>query len=272
MKGNMLFLLLITSYKKIMTFHEFGKENTKKILMLHPLAVDWNVFQYVYPTLALNYHVIIPAIPGMDPDDINSEFSSVEEIADEIESFLLNKEIKKLACLYGCSMGGGIAIRILADNRIQSEHIVIDAGITPYQMPKIVCFLIAIGDFLMLMLGKVCSVKMLGYMFDPEKYSKEDLMYVKSVISRMSTKTIWRAFWSTDNYSMPKYVEQPEAPIYYWYGEQEKRARNLDMQYVKSTFLNVKFIEHKGQGHSEYFTLHPKEFCEDLMGIISDLN
>ena len=67
-------------------------------------------------------------------------------------------------------------------------------------------------------------------MFDPEKYSKEDLRYVKSVISRMSAKTIWRAFWSKDNYSMPKHIEQPETPVYYWYGEQEERARKLDME------------------------------------------
>ena len=56
------------------------------------------------------------------------------------------------------------------------------------------------------------------------------------------------------------------------YVEQEKKARKLDMEYVRSTFLNVKFIEHKGQDHSEYFTLHPKEFCEDLIGIMTERN
>lgn len=253
-----------------MNFHEFGTENKKVILLIHPLGVDWNFFSYVYPTLAENYHVIIPAIPGMDPDDPAAEFTSVEAIAEEIENFIGAKGIEELECIYGCSMGGAVIIRMTANGKIKIKHRIVDAGITPYRLPKIICFFIAIGDFLMTSAGKLCSVKMLGYMFDPNKYTKEDLLYVKSVLKKMTARTIWRAFWSTDNYSMPEKICQPKEPILYWYGENEKKARKLDIEFVKDTFTNVIFVENKGQDHAEFVSLYPEEFCRRFQAVLTE--
>lgn len=252
-----------------MNFHEFGTDNEKIILLVHPLAVDWTVFSFVYPKLAEKYHVIIPAIPGMDLDDPKAEFTSVEEICREIEDFLLSKGIKEIECGYGCSMGGGVIIRMIADGRVSMKHRIVDAGITPYRLPKFVCGLICVGDFLMTEIGKHASVKVLGYMFDPAKYSQEDLLYVKKILSFMSARTIWNAFWSTDNYSMPKKFKGSEEPVYYWYGEKEKKARKLDIEYVKDTFQNVIFMENKGQDHAEFFTLHPEEFIAEICRVTS---
>jgi len=212
-----------------MNFHEFGKENKNTILLLHPLGVDWHFFEYVFPILAVTHHVIIPAIPGMDLAAPSLEFTSIEEIAEEIENYLVLNNITELECIYGCSMGGALTIRLTANGNVQMNHIIVDAGITPYRLPKIICFFIAVGDFLMTLIGKYSSVKMLGYMFDPKKYTREDLLYVKSILKNMSAKTIWRAFWSTNNYSMPKIIHQPATPINYWYGENEKKARKLDI-------------------------------------------
>ena len=84
----------------------------------------------------------------------------------------------------------------------------------------------------------------------------------------MSAKTIWRSFYSANNYSMPKDFPQPDCPIQYWYGEDEKKARGWDIAYIQKTFPKAEFIEHKGQDHAEYFTLHPEEFCRELTAFI----
>jgi len=245
-----------------MNFYEFGTDNKKYIILIHPLGVDWHFFEKVYPTLAKEYHVIIPVIPGMDLEDPSSQFTSIEEIAEDIEKFLTNRNIPELEYAYGCSMGGGIIIRMTANGRIKMNNIIVDAGITPYRLPKIICIFIAIGDSLMMIAGKFCSVKLLGYMFDSSKYTKDDLLYVKMILRNMSFKSICRAFWSTDNYSMPKVIRQPDKPITYWYGENEKKARKLDIKFVKDTFEKVIFVENKGQDHAEFASLHPSEFCE----------
>ena len=53
----------------IMTIHEFGKDNDKVIVLLHPSVVMWDYFEYVIPLLEKKYHLIIPALPGYDPDN-----------------------------------------------------------------------------------------------------------------------------------------------------------------------------------------------------------
>jgi len=118
-----------------MTIHEFGQENDKTIVLIHPSIVMWDYFAYVIPLLEKEYHLIIPALPGYDPD-ARDDFTSV-------------------TCLYGCSMGGSIATRMLADNGINIQNAVIDGGITPYQLPWIVTRLIAVKDFLMISAGKI---------------------------------------------------------------------------------------------------------------------
>jgi len=252
-----------------MTIHEFGKENKEVLVMFHPIGVWWDVFEYVIPELSEHFHLIIPAIPGMDPEVPLRDFSSVEEIAEEMENWLHSKGHNHVRGLYGCSMGGALVIRMLADGIITADTAVIDGGITPYQLPKPVTYLIGIKDFLMTMTGKYMSVKALSSVFDPDKYSGDDITYIKKVLNSMSIRTIWRGFYSTNNYSMPLGPIRTDTHIEYWYGDDEKSAREWDMEYVRNMFPGVVLRENKGQDHAEFFTLHPKEFCRDLLYLLS---
>lgn len=251
-----------------MSIHEFGEKNTAVLVMFHPLGVRWDIFEYVIPELSKHFHVIIPAIPGHDPDVPLRDFSSVEEISEEIGIWLRSKGFAHVSCLYGCSMGGAVVMRMLADNIITADTAVIDAGITPYRLPKPVTYLIGIKDFLMTMSGKYMSIKALSSMFDPEKYSDDDLQYIKTVLGSMSARTIWRGFYSANNYSMPSGLIRTGAHVEYWYGEDEKGARKWDIEYVREKFPEVKVRENKGQDHAEFFTLHPEEFCSEIISLV----
>lgn len=140
-----------------MTIHEFGKDNDKVIVLLHPSVVMWDYFEYVIPLLEKKYHLIIPALPGYDPDN-KSDFTSVEEISAELEEWLNLNGLSNVTCLYGCSMGGSIVVRMLVGNKVNVQSAVIDGGITPYQLPWIVTRLIAVRDFLMILGVGVISI------------------------------------------------------------------------------------------------------------------
>ncbi|MBQ8935176.1 MAG: hypothetical protein IJ049_02055, partial [Oscillospiraceae bacterium] len=104
--------------------------------------------------------------------------------------------------------------------------------------------------------------------FSPEKYSDEDVQYVKKVLKSMSARTIWRAFYSCNNYTMPNPVPKPVCPVQYWYGDEEKRQRKWDIDYIRMVFPETEFVENPGMGHAEYFTLHPEQFCEQLTAFV----
>lgn len=251
-----------------MTIHEFGEENESLLILFHPLGVHWDVFNYVVPLLKDGYHLVIPALPGFDPDAPEADFTSVEQIADEMTTWLIERNLSSITCLYGCSMGGGIVTRMLAVGKVDASCAVIDGGMTPYQLWKPLTYLIGVRDFAMVELGKHMSVKALRSMFDPKKYTDDDLKYIKKAMHSMSARTIWRSCYSCNNYSMPKPVPPVRCRIAYWYGSDEKRSRKWDIAYVRKTFPHALVVENAGMGHAEFFTLHPREFCEKLIAWI----
>lgn len=207
-------------------------------------------------------------MPGLDPDLPDTDYTSVETIAEETEEWLIERGHTWLKCLYGCSMGGGVATRIIANARVGCETVVIDGGMTPYQLPRPLTWIIGVRDWCVMELGKHCSIRVLRGMFSPEKYSDEDMLYIKKVLNGMSSRTIWRAFYSCNNYSMPHPVPQPGCRMQYWYGAEEKKQRKLDIAYMKKTFPDIELVENPGIGHGEFFTLHPEEFCTQLMALL----
>ena len=177
---------------------------------------------------------------------------------------------EKVTCLFGCSMGGSLVIRMIAEGIIQPACAIIDAGITPYELPKPLTYAIAARDFAMIEAGKMLSPKMLGSVMDTDRMNEEDLAYVSDVLKHMSAKTAWNGFYSCNNYSMPEKIHQPDYPVMYWYGEKEKKARKKDLRFVKKTFPSVRFRQHPGQDHAESFTYHPEQFVKELKEIIEE--
>jgi pimeloyl-ACP methyl ester carboxylesterase len=252
-----------------MTIHEFGNENKEMILLIHPSAVMWDYFEYVIPLLEQDYHIVIPALPGYDEAQPGTDYTSVEEIAAELAEWLNSQGCMSLSLVYGCSMGGSIVLRMLAEGKIHIKNAVIDGGITPYQLPRLLTVFIAVRDFLMVCVGKWGGRKMLMKAFSADRYSDEDLRYVEKVLSFMSYKTIWRTFDSCNNYKMPEPVPQPEGHVEYWYAEAEEKARALDIDYIKKNFKNVRFVKLENIGHGGMASTQPQKLAERLAGLIN---
>lgn len=93
-----------------MKFHEFGCENKKILLMFHGSCMTWDMYEKSLKVMAKKMHIIIPAITGHDLS-VKETFTSVEEVVEEIENWLIDKGYNEIDCLYELSMGGGMAIR-----------------------------------------------------------------------------------------------------------------------------------------------------------------
>lgn len=246
-----------------MTIHEFGTENERVIVLIHPSVVMWDYFEYVIPLLEKEAHLIVPALPGYDPD-VKADFTSIEQIADELEGWLSAHGITDISCIYGCSMGGSVVLRFLAKTRLRVHTAVLDGGITPYQLPRILTRFIAVRDFLMISTGKLGGVKMLEKAFSTDEYSEEDLQYIAKILKMMSARTIWRTFDSCNNYSMPEPVSVGCGKIEYWYADAEKKARRWDIAYMKNNLPQTVFKEFEDIGHGGLAVLQPERLASDL--------
>ena len=254
-----------------MTIHEFGKENKQVVVLVHPSIVMWDYFEYVIPLMEKKYHLVIPAIPGYDPE-VKGDFSSVEEISAELEDWLIRNDLRDVACIYGCSMGGSIVVRMLADNRLNIRSAVIDGGITPYQLPWIITRFIAIKDFLLIYTGKIGGAKLLEKAFSTDELSEEDVQYAAKVLKMISAKTIWRTFESCNNYSMPGDIRTDCKHIEYWVAEKEVKDRRGDVAYIKENFPDTKFIKIKAVGHGGLAPFNPERFARGIDRAVNDAN
>ena len=253
-----------------MNIHEFGADKNKIIVLIHPSLVMWDYFEYILSILKEEYRIIVPALPGYDEENPNENFTSVEEIADNLLGWLKEHKIEKVDLLYGCSMGGSIALKMFSNHGIKIRNIICDGAITPYQLPWIVTRMIAIRDFLMISIGKIGGLKLLEKSFSTDEYSEEELKYVAKVLNFISYKTIWRTFESCNNYVMPKNVSEHSDRIQYWYGGKESKARAWDIKYMKTYFPNTEFIKFENMGHGSMASLYPVKMANqfrDLMEV-----
>ena len=246
-----------------MTIHEFGQENKETIVLIHPACVKWDYFEYVASILSKNYHLVIPALPGFD-FDTDSDFTSVEQIASDIAEWLLANNRPNIKAVYGCSMGGSIVLRMAIERKIQIEHAIMDGAITPYQLPWLLTRLIVLRDFLMLAVGKLGGEKLITKVFTTDEYSDEDMKYIADVMRHCSYKTLWRTFDSCNNYKMPSPMPLPTAKLYYWFAENEEKARKLDIRYISKNFSNCAFVRIPNLGHGGLAVLKPELFVQML--------
>ena len=251
-----------------MTIHEFGQGNGEVVVLIHPSLVMWDYFEYVIPLMEAHYHLVIPALPGYDTDD-ESDFTSVEQIAAELADWLIAQGHGEIACIYGCSMGGSIVTRFLADKRVKVRSAVIDGGITPYPLPWIVTRLIAVKDFLLIYMGKAGGLKLLEKAFSTDEYSEEDLQYVAKVLKHTSAKTIWRTFESCNNYDMPNPITVDCDHIEYWCAKFEQKARKADIAYIRKHLPRTVFRVFENVGHGGLAALKPNLMADTLISLMA---
>lgn len=253
-----------------MLFHEFGHENKRMVVLIHPSLVMWDYFEYVIPRMQDRYHLIIPALPGYD-EDTSGDFTSVEQVATELADWLIEKGYTEISCIYGCSMGGSIVARFLSDNRVKVQSSVMDGGITPYRLPRFITRLIAIRDFMMVYMGKLGGTRLLEKAFTSDKYAEDDLKYLHKVLRFISAKTIWCTFESCNNYDMPKVIQTDCSCVEYWYAKTEEKARKWDIKFIGKHFPQTVFRAFKEVGHGGLAILKPELLVSELERVIEGL-
>ena len=249
-----------------MKIYEYGEENPECILLIHPSLVTWDYFENVIPLLEEHYHLLIPAIPGYDLKD-DSQFSTVEKVASQLADELLQKGIREVKAIYGCSMGGSIVLRMAADGKLKAQHYVMDGGITPYQLPWILTRLIALRDFGMMALGKLGGERLIVKAFSSSQYSEEDLKYVANIFRHCTYKTLWNTFDSCNNYQMPKKVLRFPGKMHYWYAEKERKARDWDLKYMKKFVPDTVFTCFGGMDHGDMALFCPERMAQELLAL-----
>ena len=251
-----------------MKVYEFGCGNEKTFVMFQCAAEPWWVFKASAEAMAEDYHVYLVIADGHD--GTGSEFVSLEKNVSDAADFLRQRGIGHIEAMYGVSMGGASVIRFLATEDIPVDRAIIDAGITPYPYPRFICRLIALKDWVTIMLATK-SMRMMKLAAPPERWTPEGEdpeEHYRRIFEfekhHFTPRTIYRVFWSTNNYAMPDPVPRVGTKIEYWYGEEEKRARRQDLAYTVKAYPQTVPREFQGLAHAELVLMMPQRFRREV--------
>ena len=115
-----------------MRIYEYGQENPEGILLIHPSLVTWDYFENVIPLLKKDYHLLIPALPGYDLQDLSE--GMIRETKERLSRTAIatvgdSEKMPLESCLW--TIAGHITIKNgPADSRIVFYH-----GISPGNGP-----------------------------------------------------------------------------------------------------------------------------------------
>ncbi len=238
-----------------MKIHEFGEHNRVNIVMIHGAFMSWEMLKPATDILSGNYHVYAVALPGHDLTT-REEFISVEGSAARIGLTLVRDGLRRIDLLYGLGMGGGIALRMIADNNLPVERAIIDGGIMPNGDT---------GFFAGLMRAmKDTGKKSREALAAAYPYSPVDIAKMYGIMQHMSDEAVRRVYAAEGNYSLPE--EFPALPdrTEYWYGEKEERARQRDIACVTAHIPGITLRKLPGMGNGEYAIGCPTQFAADI--------
>ena len=252
-----------------MIIREYGNNNSRKLLFFQSTGEPWWAFKESVELLAQNYHVFQVAPDGHDPEE-KSDFVSIEKTVADVTAWLKEKRVNCLDAVYGLSMGGGCAMRLIAERKIRVDKAIVDGGTAPYLYPKWICKLICVKDFLMVKLA-YSNRKIMEAAFPPERFTQKGHDPIKEYgelmkyLKTYSNKTIWNVFWSANNYVMPEPASVVSTKMVFWYGEDEAHSRARDLEWAKAYFPDMAVKMIPKMEHGEFVLIYPEAFCQTAM-------
>ncbi len=245
-----------------MTFNNFGNKDNPALLLLPGLGVSYEIFLPLIDLLKEKFFIIAAGIDGFLLGK-ESDFTSVDDQAAQVITYLKDYLGGHLDVAYGLSLGGKILSRMLERNEIVIDHSVMDAApLLP--LPK---------------------------------WSVDPLRYYQSL--NVWTCYHWTGFWKfvfhshyfdvlldecrkvwpygkgkavRDGYK-DVYTNKLESihgsDIHYWHGTKEAFVARPQAEHLKNLLPDAHIEVFPGMNHGQLLIDHPDEVARRLLKMIS---
>lgn len=110
-----------------MTFNTYGKKENPSLLLIPGLGVSFELFLPLIELMKDKYYIVAVGIDGFLIGK-ESHFTSVNDQAGQIISYVQGDLNGHLNVAYGLSLGGKILSRIMERNEIVIDHAIMDAA------------------------------------------------------------------------------------------------------------------------------------------------
>lgn len=110
-----------------MKYIEYGDANKDAIILLHGGGLSWWNYREIAETLSSDYHIILPILDGHAAS--NDDFSTIEDNAARIISFIDEHLGGSVLLIGGLSLGGQILLEILSQRKNICRYALVESAL-----------------------------------------------------------------------------------------------------------------------------------------------
>ena len=241
-----------------MEFREYGKNNDETIMLLHGGGLSWWNYRNVAEQLRQDYHVILPVLDGHAGSD--REFTSIEDNAAEIISFVDHELGGSVLLLGGLSLGAQIVLETLSQkNDICRYAIVESASVIPSKLTNALIAPTFGSSYGLIKNMAFAKLQFRSLHLKPdlfEEYYRDTCQITKSgMIAFLKANTA---------YAPKRALQNCQAEIRIVVGGKEQKtiiqSANLLHEMLQKSVLEIK----EGLHHGEYSLNHPERYAAEL--------
>lgn len=241
---------------------EYGKENTRVIMLLHGGGLSWWNYRAEAETLKERCRVVLPILDGHSGSD--TPFSTIENNAAELIAYIDEHFGGHIYALCGLSLGAQIAAEMLSKRRDLCSFAVIESALVfPMRATEAL-----IGPSLNISYGLIKKRWFSRLQFKSLKI-QESLFDDYFRDSRMITKqNMIRFLKANSSYLVKPTIANTAARVLILAGGRERKIvlRSAEKLYEAIPSSTLKVLE--GYSHGELSLNHPQEYVKLLTSFI----
>jgi pimeloyl-ACP methyl ester carboxylesterase len=248
-----------------MEVQEFGKGNSRKIVLIPGNMMCWKQFENVIPLLSKDYHVIAVSTDGYDGSG-ETVFTTAEASAEKVEAYIRDKLNGQIDLVFGESFGCATAGTLFHRQRVRVGSMIL-SGPQYMKLGALTGLMAAIiprNQYRLLY--KIQTRKELPLLL--KLYTRTDdeklLAQFQNVPPNLSFATLKDAMDESLRLyeTIDGFHPDPSARVAVWYGAKEPNMKTA-LQKLKRAWPSLEDHPFPGLGHGEIMA-HPGLMAEEI--------
>lgn len=246
---------------KVMKYQEYGKGNTRTVVLLHGGGLSWWSYREAAELLQGDCHVILPILDGHAGSD--RRFTTIEDNAAEIIDFIRGNLGGSVWLLGGLSLGAQVALEMLAQKGDICEHALIESAmVIPSKVTRALMRpSIASGYGLIRQKWfsrlQFKSLKIKDELFD-EYYRDTCAITKEDMIAFLQANTA---------YALKDSIRKTSAGVRVYYGSKETRGIKLSASKIKEMLPAAAVVELSGMVHGDFSINHAADYVKAIRSL-----
>jgi pimeloyl-ACP methyl ester carboxylesterase len=247
-----------------MRFIEYGKENKDVIMLLHGGGLSWWNYREVAELLQTDFRVILPILDGHSGSD--SDFTTIEDNADRIISFIDENFGGSVLLLGGLSLGGQVLLEILSRRKDICRFAIVESALVIPSKLTHSMIAPAFGSCYGLIKYRWFSkLQFDSYRLKPKLF--ED--YYKDTCG-ISKENMISFLQANALYSVKPSLSESEAKAYVFVGEKENGAMRKSARIINESFKNSELQILPRAYHGQFSINNAPSYVKTILEITKD--